>query len=131
MFAFNKVEITFISEMVLMVVLITAFIISLLKRKKISLLRYFPFYLGYFLFVFICGDISYFLAFNYNQKPLAFAITSYTDYSSTLIELLVFLQFVHTVNNKQLVKKSVLVAIILFGLYFLFALPHEPTRNFN
>jgi hypothetical protein len=125
MFALNKVTITFISEMILMVVLITALIISVKKRKKITLLRFFPFYLGYFLFVFICGDISYFLAFNFDQKPLAFAITSYTDYSSTLIELLVFLQFVKTVNSNQIVKQMLLITIVFFIIYFVFELQSD------
>ena len=123
MFAYNKVTITFLTEMILMVVLIAALIVSIWKRNKLSQLRFFPFYLGYLLFVFICGDISYFIAFKYDQKPIAHVITSYTDYSSTFVELLVFLYFIFSISYSRLIRKSIPIIIMLFIFFYLIALP--------
>jgi hypothetical protein len=122
MYAYNKVNLTFISEMLLMVIVIISLIISIIKRKKIKVLRFFPFYLGYFLFVFICGDISYFIAFKYDQKPIALTITSYTDYSSTLIEMLIFLHFFYSIIQGRIVKRSVPIVALCFSAIFFGAL---------
>jgi hypothetical protein len=122
MYAYNKVTLTFISEMLLMAILIISLIISIKKRKKIRVLRFFPFYLGYFLFVFICGDISYFIAFKYNQKPIALTITSYTDYSSTLMEMMIFLHFFYSIIQNRIVKRSVPLIALCFSVFFFGAL---------
>src|SRR5690242_19132359 len=119
MYAYNKVTLTFISEMLLMAVVVISLVVSIKRRKKIRELRYFPIYLGYFLFVCMCGDISYFIAFVYDQKPIALTITSYTDYSSTIIELLIFLHFFYSIIRAEIIKKTIPVAAICFiGLFF-------------
>jgi len=122
MFAYNKVTLTFITEMLLVAVLIISLIISIKRRKKIKELRFFPFYLGYFLFVFLCGDICYFIAFKYDQKPIALAITSYTDYSSTLIEIIIFLHFFYSIIYNDIVKKTVPIIAVCFCALFFWAL---------
>ena len=125
MFAYNKVTLTFITEMLLVAVLIISLIISIKRRKKIKELRFFPFYLGYFLFVFLCGDICYFIAFKYDQKPIALAITSYTDYSSTLIEIIIFLHFFYSIIYNDIVKKTVPIIAVCFCALFFWALLSE------
>jgi hypothetical protein len=122
MYAYNKVTFTFISEMLFMAALIISLIISIKSRNRIKVLRFFPLYLGYFLFVFICGDISYFIAFKYDQKLLALAITSYTDYSSTLVEFLIFLHFFYSIIHNEIVKRTVPFTALCFTTLFFGAL---------
>lgn len=123
MFAYNKVTLTFITEMLLMAVLIVSLIISIKRRKKNKVLRFFPFYLGYILFVFICGDLSYFIAFKYDQKSIALAITSYTDYCSTLIEMLIFLHFFYSIIQNETIKRTVPIVGVCFFVLFFLAVP--------
>lgn len=108
----------FFTETLLVVVLVTAMVISVRNRKKHRSLKFFPIYFGCLLIVFlslyanICSEevIIYSLTkFNFHH---------YIDYFSTLIELLIFVHFFTFVIESQRFKNILIIITALFVFYY-------------
>src|SRR5688572_21930726 len=106
----------FFTSVLLDIVLLVAVFISLKKRKKFTILKYFPVYIASLLLTSLFQyAVRVLRDFKYTTSSLL-GIAEYMDFIFTLIEMLIFSHFYYVLIKNRIAKKL----IILFNLLFLF-----------
>jgi hypothetical protein len=113
----NEIKRQYFSYPILIFVLIVSIFISLTRRKKFKILKYFPIYLFWLLAVLILNSVCLY------PNSLCFYLlpfVQYTDYFFTLVELIVFSNFFYRLIKNYSLKKGIVVINIIFAIYFIY-----------
>jgi hypothetical protein len=114
-------ELTYFTELLLDVFLVTTLLLSLKKRNQYPQLKYIPLYLGSFIFLAING-YAYRLSLYAKISRVYLIIDRFCNYSVTLIEFIAFSYFFYSIIQSAESRRKIVVLITLSLTYFLIVL---------
>lgn len=112
----------FFTETLLVVVLVTTLIISIKKRKRHNLLRYFPLYTVCLLSVFISVYVVIYSDKIYSYSVTTFNFINYIDYLFILVELSILIHFFLSILKNRNIRKILIFIALVFIPYYLIEL---------
>lgn len=102
------------------IILIMTLFVAYKNSRKFKILKYIPLY-TFFLLLSSLSNTLYSLRKDLNFNPLFLSgLADYLDYIFTLFEMLIFSHFYYQLANKLIIKKAILIASILFCLFFIY-----------
>ncbi len=118
-------EKSFYTEPLLLLVLCSALIISIQKRKKHKMLNQIPIYIVSLLIVFISGA-AYNVSLDAKYHSTFFlGLCDYIDYSFTFVEMVIFSLFYYQMIQSLIVKRLIIFSNVIFVPFFLYMLSKD------
>src|SRR4051812_3798982 len=105
-------ELTYFTELLLDVFLVTTLLLSLKKRNQYPQLKYIPLYLASFIFLAING-YAYRLSLYDKISRVYLIIDRFCNYSVTLIEFIAFSYFFYSIIQSAETRRKIVVLITL------------------
>jgi len=112
----HKLARQYYTDLILIGILLTSTFVSIEKRKKFKILKYFPAYIISLLLLCVFYEICDLTSLSNYFLP----ILHYGDYFFTLLELIIFSHFYYQLINNKIFKKSILILNVLFSFFFIF-----------
>ena len=111
-------EKSFYTELLLILVLCLALMVSIRQRKKYEILKWLPIYIFTLLLVYTSRAF-----FDRKQYPFLSKLGEYLDYAFTILEIVVFSIFYYQLIDSLIVKRLIIflnIAFCLFSFYMFF-----------
>jgi len=116
----------FYTEPILLLVLIFTLAIAIKKNQTNKLLRPIPFYIGSLILVYLSGAVLNLTHQQNFHDDFFRGLTTWIDYSFTLVEMITFSIFFYQLITNPAVKRFIILSNIIFCLFFAYSFLYSP-----